>query len=139
MDDEKELFSKCSCDCRVFVFHGRRIDTLNVGDTAHLQAIITPADATDQDVTWRMTPTARTAKLNKDGLNATLTSTKANTFTVTATLGDFQASCGVTFVEEETALEDIEATEQTTKYIQNGQLVIYHQGQKVNSVGQVIK
>ena len=113
--------------------------TLNVGDTAHLQAIITPADATDQDVTWRMTPTARTAKLNKDGLNATLTSTKANTFTVTATLGDFQASCGVTFVEEETALEDIEATEQTTKYIQNGQLVIYHQGQKVNSVGQVIK
>ena len=113
--------------------------TLNVGDTAHLQAIITPADATDQDVTWRMTPTARTAKLNKDGLNATLTSTKANTFTVTATLGDFQASCEVTFVEEETALEDIEATEQTTKYIQNGQLVIYHQGQKVNSVGQVIK
>ena len=114
--------------------------TINTGDTAHLQAIITPADATDQDVTWRMTPTARTAKFKSNGLTATLTSTKVGTYTITATLGAFQATCEVNFIDPTTGVSDVQtSSEEVKKVIQDGQLLIRHNEQIVNVLGQSVK
>ena len=110
--------------------------TINTGDTAHLQAVITPANADDQDVTWRMTPTARTAKFKSNGLTATLTSSKEGTFTVTATLGDFTAEAIVTFTQA-SGVEDIETSvEDTRKVIHDGQLRIIHQGTTYRVTGE---
>ena len=110
--------------------------TINTGDTAHLQAVITPANADDQDVTWRMTPTTRTAKFKSNGLTATLTSSKEGTFTVTATLGDFTAEAIVTFTQA-SGVEDIETSvEDTRKVIHDGQLRIIHQGTTYGVTGE---
>ena len=109
--------------------------TLNVGDTAHITAIITPANADDQDVTWRRTPSDRVSKLKTDGLTATLTSTKAGTYTVTAILGDFTAECQVTFAES-TAVQDITTSEEDThKIIRHGQVEIVHEGEHYSVTG----
>ena len=111
--------------------------TLNVGDTAHITAIITPANADDQDVTWRYAKTNRTTKLQTNGLNATLTSKTAGTYTVTATLGEFQAECTVTFTEETTDVEDITTTDEGThKIIHNGQVQIVHEGKHYSITGE---
>ena len=110
--------------------------TINTGDTAYLQAVITPANADDQDVTWRMTPTARTAKFKSNGLTATLTSSKEGTFTVTATLGDFTAEAIVTFTQA-SGVEDIETSvEDTRKVIHDGQVRIIHQGTTYGVTGE---
>jgi hypothetical protein len=114
--------------------------TIETGDTVHLQAIVTPADATDQEVKWRYSPTKRTAKLNHDGLNASFTTTTADTYTITAILGDFQAECVVTVKEPSTGVSDIASPSQdAVKSIHNGQLVIYHNGQVINALGQTIQ
>ncbi len=110
--------------------------TIEVGDTAHLTAIITPANAADQDVTWRYSPTGRTSKLSQNGLNATFTSTKEGTYTVTATLGDFQAECTIT-VSKTTGVEDIQTSEEDTyKVIRDGQLQIQHYGETYTVKGE---
>ena len=110
---------------------------LTVGDTAHLQAIITPANADNQDVTWRVKPTGRTVKLKSDGLTATLTCTKEGTYTVTATLGDFIAECEVTFSATATSLDN-SSTENFnhSKIIRNGRLIIQHNGENYTVLGE---
>ena len=114
--------------------------TIETGDTVHLQAIVTPADATDQEVKWRYSPTKRTAKLTHDGLHASFTTTTADTYTITAILGDFQAECVVTVKEPSTGVSDIASPSQdAVKSIHNGQLVIYHNGQVINALGQTIQ
>ena len=110
--------------------------TANVGDTVHLQAIITPANADDQDVTWRVTPTNRVVKLSKNGINATLTSSKEGSYTVTATLGDFSEECIVTF-SASTGVEDIvNHSEEAEKIIRDGQMFIRHNNNTYNILGQ---
>ena len=109
--------------------------TVNVGDTAHITAIITPANADDQNITWRRTPSDRVSKLKTDGLTATLTSSKAGTYTVTAILGDFTAECQVTFAES-TAVQDITTSEEGThKIVHNGQVKIVHEGEHYSVTG----
>ena len=110
------------------------------GDTVNLQAIITPTNATDQDVTWRYTPVNRSSKLSRDGLTATFTSNKVKTYTITATLGDFQAECVVNVVDSTTGVEDIEATiDETSKSIQDGRILIKHGKHAYNVLGQHIR
>ena len=109
--------------------------TVQVGETVELHAIITPANADDQEVTWRRTPSDRVSKLKTDGLTATLTSTKAGTYTVTAILGDFTAECQVTFTES-TAVQDITTSEEDThKIIRHGQVEIVHEGEHYSVTG----
>jgi uncharacterized protein YjdB len=114
-------------------------DNINVtvGDTAYLQAIITPANADNQDITWRVSPTGRFVKLNqKDTLTATLTSSKEGTYTVTATLGDFTAECTVTF-SPATDVEDLTISEEGTyKFIRDGQVQILHEGKSYGIKGE---
>ena len=110
--------------------------TIETGDTAHLTAVITPANADNQDVTWRYSPTGRTSRLSSDGINATFTSTKEGTFTVTATLEDFKAECVIT-VTKATGVNNINTSEEDTyKTIQDGELRIIHQGVTYNVLGE---
>ena len=109
--------------------------SLEVGDTAHLQAIITPANATEQDITWRYSPTNRATRLTKNGLTATLTSTKEGTYTVTASLGDRTATCEVT-VTTPTSVQNITTTKISGKYLEDGQIHIVSEGNIYNVHGQ---
>ena len=111
--------------------------TIEVGDTAHIQAIITPANADDQEVTWRVSPTGRTSKLNHNGLNATFTSTKEGTFTITATLGDFSAECIVTVEAPQTGLESPSSiNSEPSKTLRNGRIMIQHGNKTYSAQGQ---
>lgn len=111
--------------------------TIEVGDTAHIQAIITPANADDQEVTWRVSPTGRTSKLNHNGLNATFTSTKEGTFTITATLGDFSAECIVTVEASQTGLESPSSiNSEPSKTLRNGRIMIQHGNKTYSAQGQ---
>jgi hypothetical protein len=101
--------------------------TIEKGDTAHLQAIITPSNAADQDVTWRYSPTNRSSKLSSKGLTATFTSTKEGTYTVTATLGERTATCEVT-VTTPTGVQNITTIQQEGKYLHNGQIHVVNGG-----------
>ena len=110
--------------------------TVNVGDTAHITAIITPADAYDQNVTWRVAPTGRFVKLNKKGLHATLTCTKEGTYTVTATLGEFKAECMVTFTQPTNVENVADMNQGTHKIIRNGQVQIINDGEYYSIKGE---
>ena len=109
--------------------------TIEVGDTAHVKAIITPADAADQDVVWRVSPSNRSTKLITSGLDAKLTSTKEETYTITATLGDFKAECVVTVTQPSGVQDVITNTEDTRKIIRDGQLQIQHKGETYSVKG----
>ncbi|MBR6550124.1 MAG: Ig-like domain-containing protein [Paludibacteraceae bacterium] len=114
--------------------------TIHKGETANIQAIITPSDAADQEVTWRYSPSNRSSKLSSNGLTATFTSTKVETYTITATLGDFKAECVVNVLDPITGVEDVEATiDETSKSIQDGRLIIKHGQQLYNVLGQQIR
>ena len=108
--------------------------TIEVGDTVDIQAIITPADAADQEVTWRYSPTNRTSKLSSKGLTATFTSTTEDTYTITAKLGDFTAECVVIV---ETPITGVKSPSLTNgapqKVLRDGHIVIQN-GDKTYSV-----
>ena len=109
--------------------------TIEPGDTAYVKAIITPADAADQDVVWRYSTTNRSTKLIANGLEARLTSTREDTYTITATLGDFQAECMVTVAAPSGVQDVVNDSEGTQKVIRDGQLLIQHQGETYNVIG----
>ena len=101
--------------------------TIATGDTAHIQAIITPTNATDQNIKWKVTPTNRATKLTKNGITASLTSTKEGIYTVTATLGERTATCEVT-VTTPTGVQNITTIQQEGKYLHNGQIHVVNGG-----------
>ena len=114
--------------------------TIAVGDTATITALLTPANADIQSITWRYATTNRYSKLTTDGTVAKFTSKKEGTYTVTVTIDDFKAECTVNVVTEITGLQELSTdTQSTNKYIQNGQLIILNNGQKINALGQAIE
>ena len=114
--------------------------TIAVGDTATITAVLTPANAEVQSITWRYATTNRNSKLTTNGITAKFTSKKVGTYTVTALIDDFTAECTVNVVEEITGLQELSTdTQSTNKYIQNGQLIILNNGQKINALGQAIE
>ena len=114
--------------------------TIAVGDTATITAVLTPANAEVQSITWRYATTNRNSKLTSNGITAKFTSKKVGTYTVTALIDDFTAECTVNVVEEVTGLQDLRTDNQSSsKYIQNGQLIILNNGQKINALGQSIE
>jgi glycerophosphoryl diester phosphodiesterase len=114
--------------------------TIKKGETVTISAVLTPANAEILSTSWRYATTNRNTKLSPNGTTAQFTSTKTGTYTVTAIVDDFTAECIVNVVDEsDTDLNAIEISNETGKYIQNGQLVIYHYGQKINALGQTIK
>ena len=114
--------------------------TIKKGETVTISAVLTPANAEILSTSWRYATTNRNTKLSPNGTTAQFTSTKTGTYTVTAIVDDFTAECIVNVVDEsDTDLNAVEISNETGKYIQNGQLVIYHNGQKINALGQTIK
>ena len=114
--------------------------TIKKGETVTISAVLTPANAEILSTSWRYATTNRNTKLSPNGTTAQFTSTKTGTYTVTAIVDEFTAECIVNVVDEsDTDLNAVEISNETGKYIQNGQLVIYHNGQKINALGQTIK
>lgn len=114
--------------------------TIAKGDTATIEAVLNPANAEILKTTWRYASTNRSSKLVSDGTVAKFTSTKLGTYTVTVMIEDFTAECIVNVVEELTGLQNLNTdTNSHNKYIQNGQLIILNNGQKINALGQSIE
>ena len=114
--------------------------TIAKGDTATIEAVLNPVNAEIQKTTWRYATTNRNSKLVSDGTVAKFTSTKLGTYTVTVMIEDFTAECIVNVVEELTGLQNLNTdTKSHNKYIQNGQLIILNNGQKINALGQSIE
>ena len=115
--------------------------TIEVGDTATITAVLTPADAEVQSITWRYATTNRNSKLTTNGTVAKFTSKKVGTYTVTVNIDDFTAECKVNVVEE--ASTGIDNTTTVTleprKQIVNGQILIRTQDGTFTILGQEIK
>ena len=114
--------------------------TIETGDTVQIQATITPTNATDQDVIWTYSPTNRSSKLTTDKLSASFTSVRADTYTITAVLGDFTATCTVTITKPSTGVSDIASpSQEAVKSIHNGQLQICRDRQVFNVLGATVQ
>jgi plastocyanin len=113
--------------------------TIKPGETATITAVLTPANAEVLSTSWRYAKTNRNSKLSYDGTTAKFTSKTVGTYTVTAVVDDFTAECIVNVVDPETDVNSVEISQQIGKYIQDGQLVIHHNGQVVNALGQTIQ
>lgn len=114
--------------------------TIKTGETATITAVLSPANAEVLSTSWRYATTNRSTKLTHNGTTAQFTSTKTGTYTVTAIVDDLTAECIVNVVDESgTNIPSVEVSTQDGKYVHNGQLVIYHNGQKINALGQTIQ
>ena len=110
--------------------------TIAKGDTATITAVLTPANADVDKITWRYAKTNRNSSLRADGTVAKFTSKTLGTYTITVTVDDFSADCTVT-VSETTDVTEIEnTTEQTNKFIHEGQLYIKRNNKTYNILGQ---
>ena len=114
--------------------------TISARDTATITAVLTPANADIQNTTWRYATTNRNSELKTDGTTAKFTSTKEGTYTVTAIIDDFTATCTVNVVKDtNTNVYSLESPCQIGKYVQNGQLLIKNGGMVINCLGQTVK
>jgi plastocyanin len=114
--------------------------TISAGDTATITAVLTPANADIQNTTWRYATTNRNSELKTDGTTAKFTSTKEGTYTVTAIIDDFTATCTINVVKDtNTNVYSLESPCQIGKYVQNGQLLIKNGGMVINCLGQTVK
>ena len=98
--------------------------TIAKGDTATIQAVLNPANADVEKITWRYATTNRDSKLIKDGTVAKFTSKIADTYTITVVVDDFSAQCKVNVIEDATGVSDIQSSTKDGKYIKDGQLYI---------------
>jgi uncharacterized protein YjdB len=111
--------------------------TIAVGDTATITAVLTPADAEVQSISWRYATTNRNSKLTTDGTVAKFTSKKVGTYTVTVTIDDFTAECTVNVVEEATGVDNTTTiTLEPRKQIVNGQVLIRTENGTYTLMGQ---
>lgn len=92
-------FTSCSKDDDVAV-SGISLDktslSITKGETAKLNAVVSPSNATNQNVTWRSSNNL-VAAVDQDG-NVTATGSGTTEITATAEDGKFQATCIVTVV-----------------------------------------
>jgi plastocyanin len=111
--------------------------TIAVGDTATITAVLTPADAQVQNITWRYATTNRNSKLSTDGTTAKFTSKKVGTYTVTVTIDDLTADCIVNVVEELTGVDNTTTvTIEPRKEMVNGRVLIRTQDGTYTLMGQ---
>ena len=112
--------------------------TIVVGDTATITAVLTPANADVEKITWRYATTNRDSKLIKDGTVAKFTSKIADTYTITVVVDDFSAQCKVNVIEDATGVSDIQSSTKDGKYIKDGQLYIIQNQQTYTISGQTV-
>jgi uncharacterized protein YjdB len=87
------------------------IVTLVAGNTVQLSTAITPANATDQNVSWTITPES-VAIIDANGKVTGVSAGKA-TVTVTTQDGGKTATCGVTVMAKTIAVENVSITPKT--------------------------
>ena len=114
--------------------------TIAVGDTATITALLTPANAEVQSISWRYATTNRNSKLTTNGTTAKFTSKKVGTYTVTVVVDDFTAECVVNVVDEITGVDNTTTvTLEPRKQVVNGQILIRTQDGTFTILGQEIK
>ena len=114
--------------------------TIAKGDTATIQAVLTPANAETLKTSWRYATTNRNSKLSYNGNTAKFTSKTLGTYTVTVTVDDFTADCIVNVVDELTGVDNTTTvTIEPRKQILNGQVLIRTQDGTFTLMGQEIK
>ena len=114
--------------------------TIVKGDTATIEAILTPVNAEyTTGISWRYATTNRQSKLTTDGNIAKFTSSKVGTYTVSVSIDDFTAECTVNVVEEATGVDNTTTiTIEPRKQIVNGQVLIRTQDGTYTLMGQEI-
>ena len=111
--------------------------TIAVGDTVTITALLTPANAEVQSITWRYATTNRNSKLTTNGTTAKFTSKKVGTYTVTVVVDDFTAECVVNVVDEITGVDNTTTvTLEPRKQVVNGQILIRTQDGTFTILGQ---
>ena len=85
--------------------------TLNVGYSQKLIATVVPSNATNQNVSWS-SDNAAVAIVSSNGI-VTAKAVGTATITVTTEDGDFEASCEVTVIEDETPDDPVPSTSLT--------------------------
>jgi hypothetical protein len=114
--------------------------TIAKGDTATIQAVLTPANAETLKTTWRYATTNRNSRLSYNGTTAKFTSKTLGTYTVTVTIDDFTADCIVNVVDELTGVDNTTTvTIEPRKQMVNGQVLIRTQDGTFTLMGQEIK
>lgn len=90
------------------------------GESLQLTATVTPADATDQSLTWSSSDVA-VATVDQDGL---VTALKAGTATITVrTANGKEATCELT-VEAKTGIDGVEADAQISVAVRDGVIIV---------------
>ena len=112
--------------------------TIAVGDTATIEAVLTPANAEyTTAVSWRYATTNRQSKLTSNGTTAKFTSSKVGTYTISVSIEDFTAECKVNVVEEMTGVDNTTTvTLEPRKQIVNGQVLIRTENGTYTLMGQ---
>ena len=112
--------------------------TIAVGDTATIEAVLTPANAEyTTAVSWRYATTNRQSKLTSNGTTAKFTSSKVGTYTISVSIEDFTAECKVNVVEEMTGVDNTTTvTLEPRKEILNGQVLIRTENGTYTLMGQ---
>ncbi len=111
--------------------------TIGLGDTATINAVLTPANAEYTSITWRYAKTNRNTKLTPKGATATFTSKTLGTYTVTLIIEDFTAECIVNVVEETTGVDSpTSITITPQKQMVNGKVLIRTQDGTYTVLGQ---
>ena len=111
--------------------------TIVKGDTATIEAILTPVNAEyTTGISWRYATTNRQSKLTTDGNIAKFTSSKVGTYTVSVSIEDFTAECTVNVVEATGVDNTTTVTLEPRKEILNGQVLIRTENGTYTLMGQ---
>ena len=111
--------------------------TIVIGDTAYLEATITPANVNNIEIDWALSPILRTNKIVEiDNTHIGVVIKRADTYVLTATLEHLTAECLLHVTDEPTDVQEvILTTDKPCKFIQNGHLYIKYQNSNYDITG----
>lgn len=111
--------------------------TIVIGDTAYLEATITPANVNNIEIDWALSPILRTNKIVEiDNTHIGVVIKRANTYVLTATLEHLTAECILHVTDEPTDVQEIIlTTDKPYIFIQNGHLYIKYQNSNYDITG----
>ena len=111
--------------------------TIVIGDTAYLEATITPANVNNIEIDWALSPILRTNKIVEiDNTHIGVVIKRADTYVLTATLEHLTAECILHVTDEPTDVQEIIlTTDKPYIFIQNGHLYIKYQNSNYDITG----
>lgn len=111
--------------------------TIVCGDTAYLEASITPANVDNINIDWAISPTLRTNKIIEiDDTHIGVMLKRADTYVLTATLEHLTAECVIHVIDKPTDIKEVTLiTDEPHKFIQHGRLYIKHRNHSYDITG----